>query len=116
MAPLSLLHENDNRLLEVLIGVLVEELDLEIKRTGSVTCKREDLERGVETWGGKPTQSVGAVIFVQTRRHSSPIGFGGGFFRPPLVSPGDIYIQPLSGLGSYAIALYLTQSGNAITY
>ncbi len=48
MAPLSLLHENDNRLVEVLIGVLVEELDLEIKRTGSVTCKREDLERGVE--------------------------------------------------------------------
>jgi len=48
MAPLSLLHENDNRLLEVLIGVLVEELDLEIKRTGSVTCKREDLERGAE--------------------------------------------------------------------
>lgn len=48
MAPLSLLHENDNRLLEGLIVVLVEELDLEIKRTGSVTCKREDLERGVE--------------------------------------------------------------------
>jgi Uma2 family endonuclease len=48
MALLSLPHENDNRLIEVLIGVLVEELDLEIKRAGSVTCKREDLERGAE--------------------------------------------------------------------
>ena len=47
MAPLSA-HENANRLIEVLIGILVEELDLEIKRTGSLTCKRHDLKQGAE--------------------------------------------------------------------
>jgi Uma2 family endonuclease len=47
MAPLAA-HENANRLIELLIGILVEELNLEIKRTGSLTCKRDELARGVE--------------------------------------------------------------------
>ena len=47
MAPQSA-YENANRLIELLIGILVEELDLEIKRTGSLTCKRDDLTRGAE--------------------------------------------------------------------
>ncbi|NJO15792.1 MAG: Uma2 family endonuclease [Thioploca sp.] len=47
MAPQSA-HENANRLMELLIGILVEELNLEIKRTGSLTCKRDDLTRGAE--------------------------------------------------------------------
>ena len=41
-------HENSNRLIEVFVGVLCEELDLEIKRSGSLTMMRDDLERGAE--------------------------------------------------------------------
>jgi len=41
-------HENSNRLIEVFVGVLCEELGLEIKRTGSLTMTRDDLERGAE--------------------------------------------------------------------
>ncbi len=41
-------HENPNRLIEVFVGVLCEELGLEIKRTGSLTLTRDDLEKGGE--------------------------------------------------------------------
>ncbi len=41
-------HENSNRVIEGFIGVLCEELQLEIKRTGSLTLTRDDLERGGE--------------------------------------------------------------------
>ncbi len=41
-------HENSNRLIEVFVGVLCEELGLEIKRAGSLTMTRDDLERGAE--------------------------------------------------------------------
>lgn len=41
-------HENSNRLIEVFVGVLCEELGLEIKRAGSLTLTRDDLERGAE--------------------------------------------------------------------
>lgn len=47
MTPL-MPHENSNRLIEVFVGVLCEELGLEIKRTGSLTMTRDDLERGAE--------------------------------------------------------------------
>lgn len=47
MTPL-MPHESSNRLIEVLVGVLCEELKLEIKRTGSLTLTRDDLERGGE--------------------------------------------------------------------
>ena len=47
MSPL-LPHENSNRLIEVFVGVLCEELGLEIKRAGSLTLTRDDLERGGE--------------------------------------------------------------------
>lgn len=47
MSPL-MPHENSNRLIEVFVGVLCEELGLEIKRTGSLTMTRDDLERGAE--------------------------------------------------------------------
>jgi Uma2 family endonuclease len=47
MTPL-MLHENSNRLIEVFVGVMCEELGLEIKRTGSLTLTRDDLERGGE--------------------------------------------------------------------
>jgi len=47
MTPL-IPHENSNRLIEVFVGVLCEELGLEIKRTGSLTLTRDDLERGGE--------------------------------------------------------------------
>jgi Uma2 family endonuclease len=41
-------HENSNRLIEVFVGVLCEELGLEVKRAGSLTLTRDDLERGGE--------------------------------------------------------------------
>ncbi len=47
MTPL-MPHENSNRLIEVFVGVLCEELGLEIKRTGSLTLTRDDLKRGSE--------------------------------------------------------------------
>jgi Uma2 family endonuclease len=47
MTPL-MSHENSNRLIEVFIGVICEEMGLEIKRTGSLTLTRDDLERGGE--------------------------------------------------------------------
>lgn len=47
MTPL-MPHENSNRLIEVFVGVLCEELSLEIKRTGSLTLLRDDLEQGAE--------------------------------------------------------------------
>ena len=47
MTPL-MPHEHNNRLLEHLVFALAEELNLNLKSTGSVTCKRQDLQRGVE--------------------------------------------------------------------
>jgi Uma2 family endonuclease len=47
MTPL-MPHEHNNRLLEHLVFALAEELNLNLKSTGSVTCKRPDLQRGVE--------------------------------------------------------------------
>lgn len=51
MTPL-LPHEHFKRLLEKLIDVLAEELNLNIKSVGSLTCKREDLLRGLEPDSG----------------------------------------------------------------
>jgi Uma2 family endonuclease len=47
MTPL-MPHENSNRLIEGFVVVMCEELGLEIKRTGSLTLTRDDLERGGE--------------------------------------------------------------------
>jgi Uma2 family endonuclease len=47
MTPL-MSHENSNRLIEGFVVILFEELGLEFKRTGSLTMKRDDLERGAE--------------------------------------------------------------------
>lgn len=47
MSPL-MPHERSNRQIERLIFILAEELGLGIVSVGSMTCKREDLQRGVE--------------------------------------------------------------------
>lgn len=47
MTPL-MPHERWNRLIEALIYVLVEEMGLNLVRTGSTTFERPDLERGAE--------------------------------------------------------------------
>lgn len=47
MTPL-MPHENSNRIIEGFVVVMCEELGLEIKRTGSLTLTRDDLERGGE--------------------------------------------------------------------
>lgn len=41
-------HENSNRLIEVFVGVLCEESGLEIRRGGSLTLTRDDLQKGAE--------------------------------------------------------------------
>ena len=51
MSPL-MPHEHNKRLIERLIEILCEELDLNIKSVGSMTCKREDLQRGIEPDSG----------------------------------------------------------------
>jgi Uma2 family endonuclease len=47
MTPL-LDHENPKEMLTALVGVLAEELNIEILRAGSITLKRPDLAKGVE--------------------------------------------------------------------
>jgi Uma2 family endonuclease len=47
MTPLKP-HESSNRLIEVFVGVLCEELGLEVHRVGSLTLTRDDLEYGAE--------------------------------------------------------------------
>ncbi|MEB3826014.1 Uma2 family endonuclease, partial [Phormidium sp. CCY1219] len=47
MTPL-LEHENPKELIAALVGVVVEELNIEIVRSGSTTLNREDLARGSE--------------------------------------------------------------------
>lgn len=47
MTPL-MPHEHNNRLLQKLIDTLVEELNLNVKSTGSLSCKREDIAKAVE--------------------------------------------------------------------
>ncbi|MGH1394044.1 MAG: Uma2 family endonuclease [Trichormus sp.] len=47
MSPL-MQHENSNRLIEGFVFALCEEFGLEIKRSGSLTLTRDDLERGAE--------------------------------------------------------------------
>ena len=44
----SELHEIINRLLELIITALTDELRMKIKGYGSITLDREDLARGVE--------------------------------------------------------------------
>lgn len=41
-------HETSKKLLGQLIEAATEELDLEVRSLGSLTCDREDLERGLE--------------------------------------------------------------------
>ena len=41
-------HENSNRLIEAFVGLLCEELGLEVKSTGSLILTRDDLEKGGE--------------------------------------------------------------------
>lgn len=47
MTPL-MPHENSNRFIEGLVIVLCEELGLEVKRSGSLTLTRDDLQKGGE--------------------------------------------------------------------
>lgn len=47
MTPLGE-HENTNRLIDDLIRVLADELNLNLKKFGSLTLKREDIQRGAE--------------------------------------------------------------------
>ncbi len=47
MSPLAE-HENHNRFIESLLGTVVDELGINIKRFGSLTLKRDDLQKGAE--------------------------------------------------------------------
>jgi len=41
-------HEGSNRLIELLLYVLTDELDIDCESLGSLTCKRKDLLKGIE--------------------------------------------------------------------
>ncbi len=45
---LSQRHEEPNRTLAYIVDVVAFEMNLDIKRLGSMTCKREDMLRGFE--------------------------------------------------------------------
>ncbi len=47
MSP-STPHEEDNRTLALLVEVVAEELDIDLRNVGSMTFKRQDLQRGFE--------------------------------------------------------------------
>jgi len=47
MSPLTL-HEETNRTLAMLVEVVAEELAIDTRNVGSMTFKREDLQRGIE--------------------------------------------------------------------
>jgi Uma2 family endonuclease len=48
VAPTSMLHELLSNLLSIMVGVLAEELDVEIVGAGRATLRRPDLKEGVE--------------------------------------------------------------------
>lgn len=60
MTPL-MPHEHYKRLIEKFIDVLTEELNLNVKSVGSMTCKREDLVRGAEPDSGFYIQNEALV-------------------------------------------------------
>lgn len=41
-------HEERNRTLALLVEVLAEEFEIDLRRLGSMTCKRKDLQKGFE--------------------------------------------------------------------
>ncbi|MBC7971115.1 MAG: Uma2 family endonuclease [Verrucomicrobia bacterium] len=45
-------HEHVKRLIERFVDTLCDDLDLPIRSAGSLTCKRKDLERGIEPDSG----------------------------------------------------------------
>jgi Uma2 family endonuclease len=45
---LSARHEEPNRTLALLVEVIAEEMGIDLRRLGSITCKREDLLKGFE--------------------------------------------------------------------
>lgn len=47
MRPLAP-HESSKKILGRFVETVSEELDIEIRSLGSLTCRREDLERGLE--------------------------------------------------------------------
>ena len=65
MSPLSP-HERSKRLLEKLIDALLEELDQPAVSVGSMTCKRQDLDRGAEPDTGYYIQQEQAVRTKET--------------------------------------------------
>ncbi len=48
LMTLSPEHERTKHLLAALVGVVTEEMDIDIAGYGSMTCRREDLEQGFE--------------------------------------------------------------------
>jgi Uma2 family endonuclease len=60
MSPL-IEHEELNRTIALLVEILAEELDTDIRRLGSTTFKREDIKRGFEPDSCFYIQNEGAV-------------------------------------------------------
>jgi Uma2 family endonuclease len=65
MSPL-MPHERSKRLLEKLIDIVLEELDIPAVSVGSMTCKREDLDRGSEPDSGYYIQNEPLIRHRET--------------------------------------------------
>src|SRR4051794_5709328 len=89
-------HEYHKHLLAMLFMVLIEELDIDVHGGGSMTFKREDLERGLEPdecyWIGNEPRMRGKQDYDQ--QNDSP---------PDLVLEVEISRSALDRMGIYAV-------------
>lgn len=71
LMTLSPEHERAKHLLTLLLSVLAEEMELDLVGFGSMTCRREDLERGFEPdvcyWINRESQLLGRTDIDLTR-------------------------------------------------
>jgi len=73
-------HEEYNRTLALLVEVLAEELRMDIRNLGSMTFKREDLQRGFE---------ADSCFYIQTAERMS----GRSHVDPAVDPPPDLVIE-----------------------
>src|SRR5687767_2167843 len=73
-------HEEPNRTLALLVEVLAEELNIDLRRLGSTTFQREDLEKGFEP---------DSCFYIQ----SSPALMGKDEINPAIDPPPDLIIE-----------------------
>lgn len=95
MSPM-LAHEGDNRNLQMIVEIIAEEWQMETLNAGSVTLKRQDMERGLEPDSCFYIQNVEQIAGHET------IDLDGGDIAPDLVIDVDVTSPSLNKLAIYA--------------